>query len=113
QNCIFVDPFETDRSIESNRRALKECLVWLQQGGMLAIFPAGEVSHLQVPEGKVADPVWNDTAVRLARKTAASVVPVFFCGQNSIGFQLLGMLHPRLRTGLLLHEFLQQEGKTI
>jgi Acyltransferase len=56
RHCIFVDPFETDRSIKSNRepnrRALKECLRWLQRGGMLAVFPAGEVSHLQVPEAK-------------------------------------------------------------
>lgn len=113
RHCIFVDPFETDRSIESNRRALKECLMWLRRGGMLAIFPAGEVSHLQVPEAEIADPAWNDTAVRLARRTGASVLPVFFCGHNSVGFQILGMFHPRLRTTLLLQEFLQQEGKTI
>lgn len=113
RHCIFVDPFETDRSIESNRRALKECLAWLQRGGMLAIFPAGEVSYLQVPEAKIADPAWNDTAVRLTRRTGASVLPVFFCGHNSVGFQILGMFHPQFRTALLLQEFLQQEGKTI
>jgi putative hemolysin len=113
RHCIFVDPFDTDRSVESNRHALKECLAWLRQGGILAIFPAGEVSHLQVPEAKIADPVWNDTAVRMARRTGSSVLPVFFCGHNSVGFQILGMLHPRLRTALLVQEFLQQEGKTI
>jgi putative hemolysin len=42
-HCIFVDPFHTDRSIEANRRALRQSLDWLRQGGMLAIFPAGEV----------------------------------------------------------------------
>ena len=113
RHCIFVDPFETDRSIESNRRALRECFIWLRRGGMLAIFPAGEVSHLKVPKAEIADPVWNDTAVRLTRRTGASVLPVFFCGRNSVGFQILGMFHPRLRTALLLQEFLQQEGKTI
>jgi putative hemolysin len=113
RHCIFVDPFETGRSRESNRRALKQCLLWLQRGGMLAMFPAGEVSHLQVPEAKIADPVWNDMAVRLTRRTGASVLPVFFCGHNSVGFQILGMFRPRLRTALLVQEFLQQEGKTI
>src|SRR5215472_7456689 len=39
-HCIFVDPFETDRSIESNRRALRQALNWLERGGMLAIFPS-------------------------------------------------------------------------
>jgi putative hemolysin len=112
-HCIFVDPFHTDRSIDSNRRALKEAVAWLQQGGMLAIFPAGEVSHLQFPHAQIADPAWNDTGVRLIRRTGASALPIYFCGRNSVGFQILGMIHPRLRTAFLLNEFLQQEGKTV
>ena len=113
QHCIFVDPFQTDRSIEVNRRALRESLAWLRQGGMLAIFPAGEVSHWQMPAAQIADPEWNDTAVRLIRRSGASALPVYFCGHNSVGFQLLGMVHPKLRTAFLLREFLQQEGKTV
>ena len=51
--------------------------------------------------------------MRLIRKTGASALPVYFCGHNSVGFQLLGMIHPQLRTAFLLQEFLQQEGKTV
>ena len=112
-HCIFVDPFLTDRSIDSNRKALREALSWLHQGGMLAIFPAGEVSHWQMPAAQVADPEWNDTAVRLIRRTGAIALPVYFCGHNGVGFQLLSMIHPRLRTAFLLQEFLQQEGKAV
>src|ERR1700716_1836233 len=113
RHCIFVDPFQTERSAVSNRRALREALAWLQTGGMLAIFPAGEVSHWQMPEAKIADPEWSETAVRLVRKTGADTLPIYFCGRNSVGFQLLGMVHPRLRSAFLLQEFLQQEGKTV
>jgi putative hemolysin len=113
RNCIFVDPFQTDRSIESNRKAIREALAWLERGGMLAIFPAGEVSQFQMPAGHVADPDWNDTAVRLIRRTGAIALPVFFCGHNGVGFQLLGMIHPKLRMAFLLQEFLRQEGKTV
>jgi putative hemolysin len=113
QHCIFVDPFETDRSVESNRKPIREALAWLQIGGMLAIFPAAEVSHWQMPPAQVADPEWNDTAVRLIRRTGATALPVFFCGHNSVGFQLLGMIHPKLRTAFLLQEFLKQEGRTV
>ena len=113
RHCIFVDPFHTDRSMEANRRALKEALAWLEQGGMLAVFPAGEVSHVQLPQVQIADPIWNDTVVRLIRRTGASALPVYFCGRNSVGFQILGMIHPRLRTAFLLNEFLQQEGKAV
>jgi putative hemolysin len=113
EHCIFVDPFQSDRSIASNRRALREALSWLDRGGLLAIFPAGEVSHLQMPVAQIADSEWNEIAVRVIRRTGASALPVYFCGHNSVGFQLLGMIHPKLRTAFLLQEFLQQEGKTI
>jgi putative hemolysin len=111
--CIFVDPLHTRRSKERNRRALKQSMEWLHQGGMLAIFPAGEVSHWQMPQGPVADPRWNETAARLIRKTGAAALPVFFCGQNSLRFQFVGALHSRLRLAFLLQEFLQQQGKQV
>src|SRR5271166_3719506 len=113
QHCIFVDPFHTDRSIESNRHGLREAVAWLRQGGMLAIFPAGEVSQWQMPDAQIVDPEWNDAAVRLIKKTGASALPVYFCGHNGVGFQLLGMIHPKLRTAFLLQEFLKQEGKNV
>jgi putative hemolysin len=112
-HCIFVDPFQSDRSVECNRRALREALSWLESGGLLAVFPAGEVSHFQMPVPQIADPQWNDTAVRLLRRTGASALPVYFCGHNGVGFQLLGLIHPRLRTAFLLQQLLEQEGKTV
>ena len=113
QHCIFVDAFQTDHPADSNRNALREAVAWLQQGSMLAIFPAGEVAHWQMPAAQIADPAWNDTAVRLIRRTRATALPVYFCGRNSVGFQLLGMIHPKLRSAFLLQEFLQQEGKEV
>jgi putative hemolysin len=118
RHCIFVDPFQSPSagravSMGTNRRALREALAWLQDGGMLAIFPAGEVSQWQLPQAQIADPVWNDTAARLIRRTRAAALPVYFCGRNSVGFHLFGKVHPRLRTAFLLQEFLQQEGRTV
>ncbi len=113
QFCIFVDPLRTSKSSQRNRRALKQALEWLQQGGMLAIFPAGEVSHWQMPQATVADPRWNETAARLLRKTNATALPVYFCGQNSLGFQFMGLLHPRLRLAFLLQEFLKQQDSEV
>src|SRR6266446_1037177 len=70
RHCIFVDPFQSDRTVRGsgsdvNRRAIREALDRLHEGGMLAVFPAGEVSQWQFPQAQIADPVWNDTAVRL------------------------------------------------
>jgi len=113
QHCIFVDSPQADRPIESNRKALREALAWLRRGGMLAIFPGGDVSQWQMPMAQVIDPEWSNTAVRLIRRTQATSLPVYFCGHNGVGFQLLGMIHPKLRSAFLLQEFLQQEGKEV
>jgi putative hemolysin len=113
RHCIFVDPFQTKRSVETNQRALREALQWLQSGGMLGFFPAGEVSHWQMPAAQVMDSEWNHAAARLIRRTEATALPVYFCGHNSVGFQVLGMVHARLRSAFLLHEFLQQKNRTV
>jgi putative hemolysin len=113
RHCIFVDPFHSRCSIEANRKALREAMQWLRAGGMLGVFPAGEVPHWQMPAAQVADPEWTETAACLIRRTQATTLPVYLCGHNSVGFQMLGIVHSKLRTAFLLHEFLQQKGRTV
>lgn len=113
QHCIFIDPFQTDRSAECNRRAVRDALSWLQKDGMLVIFPAGELSHTKLPMPQMARREWNDTAVRLLRRSRACALPVYVCGHSGLGTHLLGMMHPKLRTVFLLQQLAQQGGKTI
>lgn len=113
RHFIVLDTFQTDRSMESNRRALRDAIGWLENGGMLAIFPAGEPLRFQVPVPSSVDSEWNDLAARLLRRTGASALPVYFCGNNLLGLQMLGMIHPKLRPAFQWQQFLQQEGKTI
>ncbi|MBV8050981.1 MAG: lysophospholipid acyltransferase family protein [Acidobacteriaceae bacterium] len=112
-HCFFVDPFGARDSIVRNRRGVKQAISWLRSGGMLAMFPAGEVSHLRIREVGIADPEWNSLAVRLVRLTDAVTLPVFLPGCNSATFQALGLLHPRLRTAWLINEFLGQTNKKV
>jgi putative hemolysin len=111
QHCIVMDASASEGN--SNSRKIGEANAWLREGGMLAIFPAGEVSHWQLPQAQISDPGWSDTAVQLIRETGASALPVYFCGRNSMGFHLFGMIHPKLRASFLLQEFLQQEGRKV
>jgi putative hemolysin len=113
EHCIFIDPFRTSSSADKNVKPLKQALEWLRLGGALAVFPAGEVSQWSVREAQVTDPAWNTVAARLARKTGASALPVYFCGHNSAAFQVLGLINPRLRTLFLLQEFLQHRDKNV
>ena len=111
--CIFVDPFGSAESVSRNRRSVRQALEWLSGGGMLAMFPSGEVSHFRFRDMSIADPEWNSMAARLVRLTGAVAVPVFLPGSNSATFQALGVLHPHLRTQRLLSEFLQQTDRQV
>jgi len=113
EHCIFVDPFNASSSPGKNLKPLRRAIEWLQEGGALVVFPAGEVSHWNVREAQLTDSTWNNLAARLVRKTGANTLPVYFCGRNSVAFHMLGIINPRLRTLFLLQEFLQQRGKDI
>ncbi len=110
---IYVDPFGTHQSPRASLAGLREAVAWLQQGGVVAIFPAGEVSHLHWSTKTVTDPVWSPTVAWLLRKSRAAVLPVFFAGHNGPLFQVLGLLHPLVRTLLLPREALNKSGRTI
>ncbi len=105
---FFVNPFD-DAATSENARSVRASLAWLRNGGALVMFPAGEVSHLNWGgEWPVTDPEWNSAAARLARKVGCPTVPVFFHGANSVPFQMLGAIHPRLRTLNLAHELVKK-----
>lgn len=112
---IHVDPFGQADSSGANIRPLKESLAFLKSGGALGVFPSGEVSHVKVHDRRlsVSDPAWSPTVARLARRTGATVLPMFFQGRNSLLFQAMGLLHPRLRTALLPREFANKGGRRV
>ncbi len=112
EKVFFVNPFD-DAAASENARSVRASLEWLRGGGMLVMFPAGEVSHLNFGEWPVADPRWNSASARFARKIGCPTVPLFFEGANSVPFQMLGAIHPRLRTLNLAHELVNKRSHTI
>ena len=111
--CIYVDPYGGEQAARSNRKGLKDAIAWLKQGGLLTVFPAGEVSQLNFKERSITDPEWNHHVAGLIRITGAAVLPVYLLGANSAWFHLLGCLHPRVRTALLPHEFFNKHNRNI
>jgi len=98
---ILVNPFGTEAAARTNIRPLIESLRVLQAGGLLGVFPSGEVSSIDLKSGRVRDPAWSPTIAGLVRRSQATVVPMFFSGHNGPMFQLAGLIHPRFRTLLL------------
>lgn len=111
--CIFVDPFGGQESVKANQKGIRDCIQCLRQGGMLVVFPAGEVAHLDLRQRQITDPPWSEMIARLARIGRASVLPMYFRGSNSALFHILGAIHPRFRTAMLPHEFLNKQHTAI
>ncbi len=112
--CIWVDPIaDRSQAARFNSRGLRECLAWLKGGGLLVMFPAGEVSTIDFKRRGIVDPEWIPSAAWLARKCGAVTVPLHFSGSNSVNFHLLGLLHAKLRTAALPAEFLNKRGHPV
>ncbi len=110
---IGVDPFGGPQAARFNIRAVRQALTWLRRGGLLMMFPGGEVSSVIPSRRTIADPTWDSGVGWLAEKSGAPVVPIFIDGRNSVLFQFAGLLHPRLRTALLVREMLNHAGTVI
>jgi putative hemolysin len=110
---FFVNPFGGTAAARENIGALKQAIRWVQQGGLLVTFPAGEVARFDLHAGRIEEAPWNVNIARIIRKTRASVVPVFIAGENGPLFHAAGLVHPRLRTALLPQEFLNKRNTTI
>jgi len=110
---ILVDPFEGKDAATTNVRPLREAIRWVENGGLLIVFPAGEVSHYTLSRREVADPPWKKAVAVIIRRAKPTVVPVYFPGCNSVAFQVAGLIHPRLRTLLLARELVGKEGRRI
>ncbi len=110
---FFVNPFGGQAAARENIGALKQAIRWVQQGGLLVTFPAGEVARFDLRAGRIEEAPWNTNIARIIRKTRASVVPVFIAGENGPLFHAAGLVHPRLRTALLPQEFLNKRNTTI
>ncbi|HTQ53128.1 MAG TPA: GNAT family N-acyltransferase [Bryobacteraceae bacterium] len=110
---IFVNPYGGGASVRENRRPMRECLEWLAGGGVLALFPAGDVARIDWRGRGVVDPPWNPAVAHLIRLADCPALPVYFKGANGLGFQLIGALHPRLRTADLPRQTLNKRGRNI
>lgn len=105
---IPVNPFGGSAAAAANIGSLKDSIRHLKNGGCIATFPSGTVSYLHPRSMSVTDPEWSRNLASLARKTGASILPIYFYGRNSAFFQMAGLLHPRLRTLLLMRELVRK-----
>jgi putative hemolysin len=109
---IPVNPFYEKQSAKSSVGGFRKVLRHLDNDGLVAVFPAGEVASKlkkQVP----IDPDWNEATMRLTQRAKVPVVPIYFHARNSSLFYRLAKIHGLLRTARLPAELLTQSNRSI
>lgn len=105
---IPVEWIAAKRTRDKTRAVLTRTHAVLEAGAALTIFPAGRISRWQ--RGRLTDPPWNATALSLARKHGAPLVPVHIAGPASVWFRVLDKVSSELRDITLFHEMLNKSG---
>lgn len=109
-----IDFSETEAATQINIETKRRALETLQAGNAVIIFPAGGIATtVNGPFGQAVDLEWKLFVTKLVQMTAATVIPIYFHGQNSRIFQLASHLSLTLRLALIIHEVNRKRGETI
>ncbi|MFC2969804.1 lysophospholipid acyltransferase family protein [Acidimangrovimonas pyrenivorans] len=88
------------KSLEMRRHAMEH----LADGGVVILFPSGQVAASETWFGPAVEAEWNPFTAKMVLRSGATVLPIYFPGQNSRWYQIANRISPTVRQGLLLHE---------
>jgi putative hemolysin len=110
----FMLPIDFGGTRDAAKRNLEvrnQAIDYLRGGGTVAVFPGGGISTAQGGAfGPVTDLEWKLFPAKLIQLTRATVVPVYFPGQNSRLFQWVSQFSETLRLSLVVREVNNKRG---
>ena len=96
-------PHEED-ALQQNLEMRRKAMEHLKDGGVIVLFPSGVVAASETFFGDAIEQEWNPFTAKMILRSGATVVPIFFPGQNSRWYQMANQVSPTLRQGLLIYE---------
>ncbi len=110
-----VDFSETEEAQRTNLASRAAARAMLEKGGVVVVFPAGAVSTAPDKLGlkPAVDWRWQPFVSQLIQRSKATVVPIWFSGQNSRLFQIASHLSYTLRISLIFHEVKSRIGRSL
>lgn len=107
---IPVEWVEAKRTRDRTRTTLQLTKQAMEAERPLVIFPAGRLARKQ-PNGELADPEWMSSALSIARRYDAPIVPLHLSGPWSTLFHFFNDFSNELRDITLFHELLNKRGR--
>ncbi len=94
------------RSVGSSRATFQEVSRAMRQEELVLIFPSGRLAYMSATGLRERD--WLPTAVTLARKYKAPIIPLYVRARNSLIFYLVSQISVELRDITLFRELLNK-----
>ncbi|NRG18152.1 lysophospholipid acyltransferase family protein [Rhizobiales bacterium] len=108
-----VDFEETEEALRNNMKTRQEALRLLKEGVTIIVFPGGGVATARRPFGRAEELPWKTFTAKMIRSARATVLPIYFEGQNSPLFHFVSRFSLTLRLSLLVREFRRIVGSVI
>lgn len=109
ESLVAVEWVQAKRTIEKTKLTLKAAHKAFADERPVMIFPAGRLARRI--EGEIQDPDWEPSAVSLARKHDAPIVPIWMDGPYPFFFHTFDRISKELRDITLFHELLNKKGR--
>lgn len=111
-----IDPI-SDFFLEGDKKGIQndestKAAEHLTEGGILCVFPAGEVSEFDNFR-VLTDKQWQYNTLKFIKSQKVTVVPIHFQGNNSRLYYLMGNILPSLKKVKLPTEILYQHKKPV
>lgn len=110
--AVTPEPTGGGEEVDPDFPGAGEVSSFLQNGGLLCVFPAGEPSSYDL-YNNMTDRLWRYPLVKFIKLSEAPVVPVLFQGTNSRLLHLVSKIHPSLKSARLPSELFSKRHKTI
>ena len=110
-----IDFSEAPEALETTLKTRAAARAQLERGGVVVVFAAGGVSTAPDRWGRkpAVDARWQPFVSALIQKARATVVPVWFGGQNSRLFQIASHVSASLRISLIFREVKARIGASL
>ena len=99
---------EITEDIKGNIKSKKNAIKFVNDGGLLILFPSGEVATSKFIFDQPKERDWKPLVGSIVKKTKCKIIPVNFRGKNSFLFQTVGFLSDKLRRVLFVRELLNK-----
>ncbi len=109
ETLVAVEWVNAKRTIEKTKQTLRAAHKAFADERPVMIFPAGKLARLI--DGEIQDPAWEPSAVSLARKHDAPVIPIWVDGPYPFFFHTFDRISKEMRDITLFHELLNKKGK--